>query len=163
MANRTCSIEGCGHSHLSPEEIIEERTERSGSCLVWLGSRNEYGYARPRIEGVKVYAHRWAWEQEHGPIPAGMDVDHICHNRACVNTRHLRLASRAQNAANRRGANTESRTGFRNVRKHGSGYQAYVHSQGEQHRSTVFPTIEEAAYAAEKLRAELFGEFAGRG
>lgn len=44
-------------------------------------------------------AHRAAWVHFHGPIPAGMTVDHLCKNRPCVNVEHLRLLSRADNAA----------------------------------------------------------------
>lgn len=45
-------------------------------------------------------AHRVEWEKVHGPIPDGLELDHECKNRACVNLDHLRLATRRQNVAN---------------------------------------------------------------
>jgi hypothetical protein len=42
--------------------------------------------------------HRVAWEAEHGPIPEGLTIDHLCRNRRCVNVAHLRLLSNVENA-----------------------------------------------------------------
>mgnify|MGYP003386583200 CR=1 FL=1 len=39
-------------------------------------TRRDDGYYVRWIDGVLVYRHRWMWEQAHGPIPAGLTVDH---------------------------------------------------------------------------------------
>ena len=36
-------------------------------------------------------AHRFVWEEEHGPIPEGYEIDHVCKNRACFNLEHLQM------------------------------------------------------------------------
>lgn len=59
-----------------------------------LGDRiGKNGYARipGGKRGVRLYAHRAAWEQKHGPIPEGMHIHHRCHNKTCVNVDHLEL------------------------------------------------------------------------
>src|SRR5699024_7441838 len=91
----------------TPEEAFLARTEPivgEPGCIIWTGSLDGSGYGKLHVNGRTVKAHRWAWEREHGPIPKGMEVDHICWERSCVNTDHLRLATRAQNGANRSGA-----------------------------------------------------------
>lgn len=47
------------------------------------------GYARTRASGRTFLAHRWMYEQMVGPIPTGLQLDHLCRVRNCVNPRHL--------------------------------------------------------------------------
>ena len=54
------------------------------------------GYGKHRNQ---QYLHRWVWEQINGPIPSGMEVMHICDNRACFRYDHLRLGTHAENMA----------------------------------------------------------------
>lgn len=46
-----------------------------------------------------MYVHRKAWEDVHGPIPAGMIVLHTCDNQSCVLVKHLRVGTYADNTA----------------------------------------------------------------
>lgn len=67
------------------------------------GYENEDGYVRilnkQRKDGGRlVMRHRWFWELEKGPIPFGMEIDHLCKNRRCCNYRHLRLITRTHHA-----------------------------------------------------------------
>ena len=62
-------------------------------------------------------AHRVSFEWANGEIPDGMEVDHTCFNRLCVNPRHLRLLTHAQNGQNRASANINSKSGIRGVYK----------------------------------------------
>lgn len=67
-------------------------------CHIYQGSLNHAGYGR--VFGGQ--AHRVAWERVHGPIPEGLEPDHLCRVRACINVEHLELVTRAENC--RRGA-----------------------------------------------------------
>ena len=69
-------------------------------CWVWMGARNPKGYGRLGIPSTHrvAQAHRYYYEQEHGPIPGGLEPDHLCRNRTCVNPAHIELVTRRENA-----------------------------------------------------------------
>lgn len=69
-------------------------------CREWTG-KLERGYGRTRYHGRGHYAHRVARMLLRGPIPSGQVVDHLCHNRKCIEPTHLRLTSPEGNGANK--------------------------------------------------------------
>ena len=149
----------------TPEEAFLARTEPivgAPAHIIWTGALTGDGYGRLRVNGRTVPAHRYSWEREHGPVPAGMFIDHMCFERACVNPEHLRLATISQNNANRSGAQKGRVHDLpRGVYRHGRGYRAQVTVGGVRHHLGTFSTPEEASAAAQTKRALLFGEFAG--
>lgn len=78
------------------------RVDPSG-CWLWQKRLNRKGYgtssAGSRTDGSRrsVLAHRLAYELLVGPIPDGLELDHLCRNRACVNPSHLEPVSHREN------------------------------------------------------------------
>ncbi len=66
-------------------------------CWEWQGTRYHDEYGQFSIGGRKVRAHRFSYEYFKGPIPEGLEPDHLCRNHACVNPRHLETVSRSVN------------------------------------------------------------------
>lgn len=104
-------------------ELIEAYPP-SDECAVWDGANNGrgYGYFEYVENGkcIKKYAHRYSYEYHVGDIPEGLDIDHICGNPSCFNPKHLRTATRGQNAQNRWNT-SKSSTGWRGVSTYRNG------------------------------------------
>lgn len=66
-------------------------------CWNWLLGKDPGGYGQFRFNGKKDLAHRIFYTQLIGPIPAGLDIDHLCRNRACVNPLHMEPVTRQVN------------------------------------------------------------------
>lgn len=76
-------------------------------CWNWLRYKAPNGYGRAWDAKAKkvVWAHRYMYEKLVGPILKGLDIDHLCRNRACVNPKHIEPVTRACNI--RRGLKTK--------------------------------------------------------
>lgn len=73
-------------------ERFEAKVERIPfhACWEWVGARSmKEGYGGISVNGRTRIAHRVAYELFVGPIPEGMQIDHLCRNRGCVNPSHL--------------------------------------------------------------------------
>ena len=78
-------------------------------CWLWQGAKNSRGYGRFHVEGTRwqrVGAHRIAYEMAKGPIPNGLQTDHLCRTPACVNPTHLETVTSRTNTL--RGINPRS-------------------------------------------------------
>lgn len=66
-------------------------------CWVWQRERNHQGYGRAKRNGRKTQAHIALWVDRHGPVPTGLELDHLCRNPPCVNPDHLEPVTPTEN------------------------------------------------------------------
>jgi hypothetical protein len=69
-----------------------------GPCWVWKAYVDHGGYGRFRAKVGPGYAHIFAYEAEYGEVPTGLEIDHLCRTRSCVNPAHLEAVTRRVNA-----------------------------------------------------------------
>lgn len=114
MSKRTCAIDECerqvvargwcdthyrrwlhhGDAALVPPRSQPQlqrfwaKVEKTATCWLWRGATGD-GYGHAFWNGAVVRAHRVSYELARGAIPAGLEIDHLCRERRCVNPDHL--------------------------------------------------------------------------
>lgn len=81
---------------------VEDRFARKvevadDGCWLWMGTVNRKGYGMFWPDAAGTPAHRWSYEHHVGPIPAGLQLDHLCRVRHCVNPEHLEPVTAKEN------------------------------------------------------------------
>ena len=100
-------------STVPPLERVLSRCD-IGDCWTWTGATTRGGYGHIRIGQQWIRVHRLTWTELVGPIPDGLEIDHLCHVPACVNPDHLRTATRGENARSvRRRFDSSCKSGHR--------------------------------------------------
>jgi len=82
-----------------PEAKCIETGEDLGKCWEWTAFKLKSGHGRFWFNGKLVQAHRFAWLQEHGEMPAkGLVIHHRCDNPGCQNVAHMELMTQSEHA-----------------------------------------------------------------
>lgn len=86
-----------------PESFREKVRIEWNGCWMWTGSKYTPGYGQFRgpNNGDRMTAHRYAYLTLVGPIPDGLEPDHMCGRRACVNAYHIQLTKHGPNCRRR--------------------------------------------------------------
>ncbi len=75
--------------------------EPFSGCVLWIGNVSHGGYGQVNINKRQTYAHRAAYECRYGPIPEGLQLDHLCRTRCCINPAHLEPVTPKENSVRR--------------------------------------------------------------
>lgn len=78
---------------------LEPVTE--SGCLIWNGSIRSDGYCQVKWKQKMRFIHLIIYEHFKGPIPDGLEVDHICRVRCCANESHLEAVTPSENSIRR--------------------------------------------------------------
>lgn len=96
--------------------LIDRLTRRveiqESGCWEWTGHLSPMGYGRINLgppTNQPGFTHRVAWELLVGPVDDGLELDHLCRNKACMNPDHLEPVTHAENL--RRGISPVGRAG----------------------------------------------------
>lgn len=144
-----------------PEERFWAKVNKTDTCWLWTGGRMRNGYGYPFMvsskRGVRTLPHRYSYELANGPVPPGLDIDHMCHVPLCVNPAHLQAVNRTLNNENRSRANKNSKTGVRGVSwdEQRRCYEVSATANRKKHHGGRYSTLEEAEAAAIALRNSL--------
>ncbi len=96
-----------GHANTKPQADwyrVEDRGHAT-PCWIWQMSTIHNGYGMKSHEARMTMAHRFMYERLVGPVPDGLELDHLCRVRECCNPDHLELVTPAENQ--RRGIRTK--------------------------------------------------------
>ena len=144
-------------------KTIEERFNAkvrmdADGCHRLIACTNSKGYGYFWDGTRPVFAHRWAYSAAHGEIPKGMDIDHMCWNKECVNVEHLRITTRKQNLENVSALQGNNTSGYQGVtwHKHARKWCARIKHNGKRIHVGYFDDINEANDAVIEARNKHF-------
>lgn len=78
-------------------ERITSRIDFQDDCWIWTGYHNATGYPYSSLDGRDQPAYRVVYQMVVGPIPEGLELDHLCNVPSCVNPDHLEPVTHAEN------------------------------------------------------------------
>jgi len=131
-------------------------------CWNFVGNINTTGYGRFTSRGRRWLAHRYAFTCAYGDIPLGMEIDHACRNRSCVNPEHLRVATHRENMRNMV-ANKDNISGFKGVTQNHKRWMALITVDYKIKYLGTFDTPEEAHLAYQSAAKQYHKDFANFG
>ena len=92
------------------ERFMKSVEPGPGGCLLWVAGIGNSGCGNFYHDNRRTLAHRWLYEETHGPVPEGLELDHLCRVRNCVNPDHLEAVTHQVNTLRGVGASAKNAT-----------------------------------------------------
>ena len=121
---------------LSASERFWRMVQKTETCWLWVGWRDKDGYGLFTPIHKHVRSHRFAYEEANGPIPDGLQIDHLCRNPPCVRPSHMEVVTAQTNVL--RGNTVAAKNAAKTHCKHGHPFDkvnTYLRPDGRQCRA----------------------------
>lgn len=98
---------------MTPEQRFWAKVDKSSptECWIWKAAKHRNGYGNFWTGKRPMLAHRYAYTILVGPILTGLQIDHLCRNRACVNPAHMEPVTLQENLRRGQGFSSSARSG----------------------------------------------------
>ena len=80
----------------APNTRFFAKVLKTDSCWFWTAAKKD-GYGAFRVNGKTHRAHKWIYEKLRGKVSDGLELDHLCGHRNCVNIDHLEEVTHTEN------------------------------------------------------------------
>lgn len=100
---------------LAEKLAYRSKLDPATGCVLWIGSRTD-GYGNLYVGGKNKKAHVLAYTLAKGPVPKGLELDHLCRVRHCINPDHLEAVTHSVNVS--RGANRDTLANYQRAKTH---------------------------------------------
>lgn len=79
-------------------QSLLDNTSPDGECLIWQGAGKPNGYGVAVYRGKQTTVHRIMYQlHNHTELEVGIEIDHNCNNRRCINPEHLEAVTHQEN------------------------------------------------------------------
>ncbi|MCI0615515.1 HNH endonuclease [bacterium] len=132
------------------DRFEEKIASGKNGCILWTAGRNGDGYSQFFANGKPISGHLWIWKFLNGKISAGLQIDHKCRARHCVNLDHLELVTPRENTL--RGETLAARNAAKTHCPRGHLFDRIRASSGERFCGICRRNLDRKRYSPQKRR-----------